>query len=330
MATEILDHPVQAPTVWKGSDLAKRTDWIWHFDRRHLDELEVLQREAAAHPARPADANAYPALRVLLDRANRELTAGLGFVVLRGFPLENRSAAEAGNLYLAMGRLLGKPISQNSYGDLLGHVRDEGRRYRTTSNLKGARGYLGNEALLFHADLGDAVGLLCLAKAKQGGLSSITSSMTVYNEILAQHPEYLPAYYRGFPYLNLEADGDQSEWRNPIYTYHHGMLSLAIRRNTIETARMNGVYFSELEQAALQYLDKTAARADLRLDMALEPGDVQLLNNYVVMHSRTEFVDDPARPRHMLRLWLQLPNGRSFLSVYPTIYDGIPKTLERA
>jgi hypothetical protein len=50
-------------------------------------------------------------------------------------------------------------------------------------------------------------------------------------------------------------------------------------------------------------------RADLRLDMDLQPGDIQFINNYTILHSRTAFVNGPAphQQRHMLRLWLTFP-----------------------
>src|SRR6185437_3470554 len=151
-------------------------------------------------------------------------------------------------------------ISQNSYGDLLTHVRDEGKKYKTTTDLKGARGYRSNEALLFHTDLGDVVGLLCIHKAKEGGRSSISSSMTVLNRALHEHPEYVDVYFKGFPLLNLEEGGDQREYRLPVYSKHDGIVSCAIRRNTIETAKLNGVHFTDLELKALSFLDDTAAR----------------------------------------------------------------------
>jgi hypothetical protein len=46
--------------------------------------------------------------------------------------------------------------------------------------------------------------------------------------------------------------------------------------------------------------------------MVLEQGDMQFLNNHVMIHSRTQFEDhdEPARKRHLLRLWLSIPNGR--------------------
>jgi hypothetical protein len=41
--------------------------------------------------------------------------------------------------------------------------------------------------------------------------------------------------------------------------------------------------------------------------MDFVPGDIQLCNNYTILHSRTSFVDGPAphQKRHLLRLWLK-------------------------
>jgi hypothetical protein len=43
-----------------------------------------------------------------------------------------------------------------------------------------------------------------------------------------------------------------------------------------------------------------------------QPGDILLLNNWVTLHRRTAFEDDddPAKRRHLLRLWLAMPNSR--------------------
>jgi hypothetical protein len=330
---EMLTTPMTGPSVWKGADIAATSDWLVHFDETHLAEIDRFAN--AIHTLddiAKLNLKDFPRLGAIMAKARDHLVKGRGFVLLRGFPVRKYDLKKIELLYLALGRFLGKPISQNSYGDLLGHVRDEGKRVMTKGNITGARGYLSNEALLFHADLGDVVGLLCIRKAREGGMSSISSSMSVYNAILAEHPEYLPAYYNGFPFKSVEADGAPTEWRLPVYTYHDGMLSSAIRRMAIETARLNGMPYTDLENKALEHLDRTAARQDLRYDMNLEPGDIQLLNNFITFHARTDFVDhdDPAEKRHLLRLWLQLPDGRSFLRKYPTIYDGVPHTINRS
>jgi Taurine catabolism dioxygenase TauD, TfdA family len=43
--------------------------------------------------------------------------------------------------------------------------------------------------------------------------------------------------------------------------------------------------------------------------MDLQAGDIQLINNYTILHSRTSFVDGELPPpnRHMRRLWLKFP-----------------------
>jgi hypothetical protein len=53
--------------------------------------------------------------------------------------------------------------------------------------------------------------------------------------------------------------------------------------------------------------------------MNFQPGDLQLLNNYVIMHARTAFMDfpDAEHKRDLIRLWLILDRDL-----------GLPKALE--
>jgi hypothetical protein len=46
--------------------------------------------------------------------------------------------------------------------------------------------------------------------------------------------------------------------------------------------------------------------------MDFRPGDIQFLNNYAIIHTRTAFRDDPDpdKRRLLLRLWLNLREGR--------------------
>jgi hypothetical protein len=322
---------VTGPSAWTGAKARGDKDWVVRLTDDHVRELQRLKDDPNT-AATSLGEDDLPALRAVMKQAHLDLTKGRGFVLIKGFPVDKFNMEEIERLYLGLGRLLGTPISQNSYGDLLTHVRDEGKKYQTTTDLKGARGYRSNEALLFHTDLGDVVGLLCIQKAVEGGRSSISSSMTVFNEAVRHHPEYIPVYFNGFPLLNLEEGGDQTEYRIPVYSEQDGIISCAIRRNTIETAKLNGVKFTDLELKALSFLDETAARDDIRFDMDLEPGDIQLINNYITLHSRTHFTDGdtPQLKRDLIRLWLQLPDGRAYLRRFGTIYDGIPKTLSRS
>jgi hypothetical protein len=57
--------------------------------------------------------------------------------------------------------------------------------------------------------------------------------------------------------------------------------------------------------------------------MDFRPGDVQLLNNAVILHSREAYEDhdDLDQRRHLLRLWL---SAHDFASVEDQLRAGIP------
>ena len=64
---------------------------------------------------------------------------------------------------------------------------------------------------------------------------------------------------------------------------------------------------------------------ELEFSMDFEPGDVQLLNNGLVAHTRTSFVDwpEPGRRRHLLRLWLQIPRMHRGAAYFENWRNGV-------
>lgn len=330
--TEIPTRPIVHPSAWRGSELAAGDGWI-----ERLAPDEVAELEAAARPlvergvevtAIAREDFALPRLAVRIARWAHEINHGRGFVLVRGLPVERYDDPMVRAIYWGIGRHLGNPVSQNAYGDLLADVFDEGVKMG-----KGVRGYRTNERHLFHTDRADIVGLLCLRKARSGGISRIVSSMTVFNEILAHHPEYLPPLFDGYLYMNVEEGGDSATWRVPIYTLTDGVLSCRSSRNTIETARRLGVaQYGPLETAALAYFDALGESEDLRLDMDLVRGDMQFINNYTTLHARTSYQDgpDPAERRLMVRMWLAAHGERRPRHASFREYDGVAKKLERA
>jgi hypothetical protein len=323
-------RPVAGRSAWKGTEMRTGADWIV---RLSPEDLEDLDRALAGAKARGLAIGGFgrdefplPRLGPRLQEWLGEIRDGRGFVLVKGFPVGRHPEPDLRLMYWGMGTHLGTAISQNSYGDLLGDVRDEGvrlgegkvRSYRTRAELK------------FHTDRCDLVGLLCFRKAKEGGASSLASSMAVYNEILATHPEYMPALRRGFFYINVEEAGDLSQWRVPVFSELDGVVSCRYSRNTIEVARKAGAALTELEIAALDHMDRLAASPGFRLDMELEPGDIQFVNSFTTLHARTEFIDhdQPDLKRRMLRLWLKLDPRRP-LGPWFAEYDGVPKRLDR-
>ena len=58
---------------------------------------------------------------------------------------------------------------------------------------------------------------------------------------------------------------------------------------------------------ALDLFDALANDPELHFGMQLQPGDMQFINNYHVLHGRTSYEDDRAagKIRHLKRLWLE-------------------------
>ena len=114
-----------------------------------------------------------------------QLEQGRGIAWVRGVPVARYDDADLEKIYWGLSVQLGVVIAQNTRGDHIGHVRDEGLKWGQVSGGELVRGYRTNAYMPFHSDPTDRVGLFCVQKAKVGGLSSIASSTAVYNEILA-------------------------------------------------------------------------------------------------------------------------------------------------
>jgi len=316
--------PITSPKAWRGETLARDTSWLVTLTAAEIADVDraLATAKATGRSMEDIGREHFPltALRLRLEQTVAELYDGRGFVVLRGLPVERYRDDDVGLIFWGLGRYLGSPLYQNPQGELLGHVYDHGRTY---GNID-VRGYETSAYLPYHTDAGDVVGLLCLRRAVEGGLSSIVSSVTVHNEILAHHPEYLGLLYNGFYYIRREAaltERGVSERPIPVFGNQGEVVSCRYIRNQINAGAVKReVPLTPIEQAALDYLDEQTRRPDLRLDMDLEAGDIQFVNNYTVLHSRTEFVDgsEPHQKRHMLRLWLKFPTPWPLSPEFPT------------
>jgi hypothetical protein len=304
--------PIMGPAAWRGSDLAASTAWRYRLSDDDVAELDRA-RAAAKATGRPLNALRatdlpLPMITAKIAAWRREVAEGRGFVLVQGFPVERWGAEDAAIVFYGLGLHLGIPGAQNPEGDLLGHVRDTGqsprdvRAYRTASNIS------------YHCDAADLVGLLCLQTARRGGVSRIVSSISVYNALLAEHPEIVERLYR--PFL-LDTHGEGGVDYIPIRACRHAGDRLRTFwhadyfRSSHDYARAPA--FEPAERAVLDAYDAIASRPELYLDMELARGDVQLLSNHTILHARTAYEDhdDPARKRHLLRLWVSLDAPRS-------------------
>jgi hypothetical protein len=312
----VLKHPVTGPAAWTGQDIQHDTSWIRHFTPQEIkaldDTVASLRRRGLRFPDfKREDFPIGPLADPLRELAD-VLENGRGFALWRGLPVHLYNEDELKAVYYGLGLHLGKPVCQNPRGDLLGEVAAVG-----DPGDKRTRVYETNLYLPFHSDPSDVVGLLCVRKARRGGVSSLVSVARIYNEILEKHPEYLGLFYRMFYFEHL---CEPQPSLSPIFSYHNGKLSCRYLRQYLELGcEIKGVPLSQVEVEALDCFDKIMHSPDIRVDMLMEPGDLQFANNYAVLHSRTEFEDheEEAQRRRMLRLWLKMPNARELAPEFP-------------
>ena len=308
-------NQVDGPKAWRGEELKNDRSWILKLDAEDVADLEsalkVAKRSGLPFPEItrtefPLGNRLMSKLIFVLD----ELYSGRGFLVVRGLPVENYTDEDVKLMYWGLCRYIGgRPLYQSTQGAWLTNVRDRGEEYGKIN----VRGNGTNAYLPYHNDKTDIIGLMCLRKAQSGGFSSIVSAVTIHNEILAHHPEYLGLYYSGFYYIIREqalSEKGVTERPVPVFSYRDGVLSSRFLRNQINAGAVKrGIPFTKAEKAALDYFDELTQREDLHLAMDLQVGDIQFANNYTVLHSRTGFVDGPelSQKRHMLRLWFKFP-----------------------
>jgi hypothetical protein len=320
-------QPIVGPSAWIGAELRDSEEWIYRLSSAELSELERAMRATRERPFLEIDRDAFelptlgPALAGILDA----LLNGRGFVLIRGIPVRNYSIEEAARIYWGVGAHLGRPVSQNAKGHLLGHVRDLELDVRDPA----VRVYQTPERQTFHTDSCDIVGLLCLQKAKSGGLSSLTSSMAVYSEMVRRRPDLAALLFQPFA---TDRRGEVPEgmppyFMLPVFNEYRGYLSTIYARRYIESAQRFAEVprLTETQREALDLFDSLAEDATLRLDMAFEPGDMQFLHNHTILHDRTAYKDwpEPERKRHLLRLWLCPPNARPLPPAYAQRYGSV-------
>jgi hypothetical protein len=320
-------QPLVDPAGWTGEELAAAADWIYRLSAAEIGELESavasVRRQGMEIRRIGRDDFPLPTLGPALLRLRDELLEGRGFVLVRGVPVARMDREQAALAFWGIGAWLGRAVSQNGQGHLLGHVKDLGGDYADANT----RGYLTAAEMGFHADRCDYVGLLCLQPSRSGGASRIASSVTLYNELLRRAPEHVAELVRPFAWTRLgEIPPGMSPWYElPVFSFHDGYFSArGVSSQIFKAQGLPGVRpFTEAQRAALDAFRETVR--EIAFDMAFEPGDVQFLHNHVILHSRTAYEDwpEPERKRHLLRLWLCDDAGRPLAPEVREHFEGI-------
>lgn len=303
---------LESQCEWESGSLADPDGWTEHFTPEELDELDGALRHAMSVSTDPLDLGKehfpLPTLAARLAAVEDTLINGRGFVRLRGIPRERYTQQEMELIYWGIGSHLGTPWAQNKYGHVLGDVTDQGKGYDDPT----ARGNeIGGAALPFHCDGSDLVGLMCLENGISGGLSTVSNSVRIHNRLVRERPDLAEVLYEPYPYdfRGEQAEGGRAFYSLPVFSEWEDRLFVRCIPGYIWASQRHedAPRLGALQKEALRAVEAMANEPENHVAMELLPGDIQLINNYHVLHGRTAYEDDRShgRVRHLKRLWLE-------------------------
>jgi hypothetical protein len=302
--------PLEEPCEWRSETI--RDGYVVQLTDEHLGEIDDALAVAQSRTGDVLDITRgdfpLPTLGAELARLTDELINGRGVVLLRGLPVGRYGKERASTAYWGIGTHLGRPWPQNANGHLLGDVTDQGKAYDDPTSRGNE---IGGLPFPFHSDGSDLVGLLCLDAGASGGASLVANVVTIHNELVRAEPGLAAELYGSFPYdyRGEQAPGGRPWYEMPAFTRWGDRLFVRYIRPYIEASRRHSdaPRVSDAARAAMDRLDAMCADPQYHVSMQLEPGDMQFVNNYHVLHARAGYTDDrpPGRIRHLKRLWLE-------------------------
>jgi len=305
MKNEIYNKPIAHPAAWRADRIGAKEGLTHRMAPEHSAATWALVDRTRNKPADATTREDFddPLLNDLMLALKDELMNGHGCVVLSGLDITGRTVEDYGRAYWGIGTHLGQGVAQSYRGDKIGLVQKE------EHNPTG-RGYLMDVELRSHTDFHEILSLASWRKSAEGGYSGLVSSLAIHNVMREECPQHLAALYEGY-YL-ARPGASASEGKVPVFCNVEGTVSCFNQGLFyMMAAKARGeelpASFSEAQKA----LGQIAARPGLRADFMLEPGEISFFHNFTVMHSRTAFHDTPEHKRLLLRLWLNVPNGRA-------------------
>jgi alpha-ketoglutarate-dependent taurine dioxygenase len=307
-------EPFTGPIVWDRDSLGPEAGRITVGAEcmREIDRMVAdLRRNALAYELLGPDDFELAACRALMRKAKAELEEGVGFVIIDRFAPERYSDDENRAIYWELSQLIERPVAQDRHGKLMYDVRDEGKPVGN-----GVRPVLTAVGQPFHTDNNfnlcapDYVALYCLRTAKEGGINSIVSFYTVYNELLRRDPELVERLHRPFLFdrQREHAEGEPMVISHPVFEREGGRLVCRFSIKQVSNGyKLAGQAPDALGERALATLESIMREPQHQREFFFESGQIQIVDNRRCGHRRTAYVDfpEPERRRHLMRLWLR-------------------------
>lgn len=299
--------------------------WRWTLTQAQVAELISVSAGVDSTELGAIDPRHYPlpSMASELTRLRDQLLDGRGFEVIRGLPVADIGDEHAQAAMVVLSAHVGGFRPQNSAGDLVGHVRNTG----AAANDPNVRLYQTNERQTFHTDSTDVVGLLALSTAVEGGESLVVNARSVYHEMTSRNPELVDVLFEP---VATDRRGETPEGLDPwftipVFTWWAERLTVMYQRQYIDSAARfpEAPVPSARQIAALDAFDAVCNDPAVHARMELAVGDIQFVHNHSTLHDRTGFVDDPGRPRHLVRTWLTVEGDRPLHPVFAQRFGSV-------
>ena len=318
----MLTEPVTGRHAWVKDDLV-REDWFVTLSEPALSELRGVVRHLRRKPLPllllgPDDFR-LDACRETMNRVRRILDEGVRFAIVDRLPLDEIGKDEAKALFWLLSTLVARPVAQKLDGTMIYDVVDTGLKAAAGTAIRPDK---TNTEIVFHNDNAynqappGYTSLLCLQTAKKGPISRIMSVNMLHNELLRRHPEVLPRLYAPFWFdRNAEHHPDEDRLLSaPIFTFD-GELMVRLALHQLRNGyKLKGEEMDAAAIAAIDALEDVFMSPDLWLEFFFERGQLQFVNNFATVHSRTAFEDheEPEKKRHLVRLWSRDKGDRAY------------------
>uniref|UniRef100_UPI00404883EF TauD/TfdA family dioxygenase n=1 Tax=Orrella sp. TaxID=1921583 RepID=UPI00404883EF len=314
------------PSNWRAADLQQDQSWILSIDEQARQEM-IKAVVAVADPNKTLfdyrrEDFIWPRTNAFLSAALQEVKHRRGIALIKGLPRANLTAHQFEILTWGLGLQAGVPRPQGKETQYISAVRDAGVSYRTGTG----RGYSSNADLDFHTDSADIVFLSCFNKAVSGGKTIVSSSMAGHDVMVREYPEQAKWLYEPIAFSRQgEQSPDEGPFvMQPVFSAQNDKWFGRWNWNRVRSAqKIEGApQLSAEHHAALEQFDRVMRRPDIAFEMWLEPGDLQIINSHVTLHSRTEFTDhdDPDQRRLLYRLWVAPPDSEPLPACWRDLY----------
>jgi hypothetical protein len=308
MTPEVLETACE----WSAEDVRDSEQWTEVLTAAEIKEIDEAIAYARAKSDNFLEIGKHdfplPTLAARLRRIENDLMNGRGFTLIRGLPRERYDNDQLCLAYWGIGAHLGRPWAQNHKGHLLGDVTDQGKKPEDPDSRGNEMGQIG---LDYHCDGSDLIGLLCLRSPASGGLSAVCNSVALHNRLVREHPELAAELYEPQPYdmRGEHKPGSRAWYTCPVFTRWNDRVFVRLIGYYIFASQKHAdaPRLTERAVSALKWMREEAQSNKYSVLMDFQPGDMQFINNYHVLHGRTPYQDDRSRGlvRHLKRLWLE-------------------------